>query len=181
MLIIGDITIENEILTSFFSCDLLKCKGACCTFTGELGAPILYEEIKIIENHLDIINEYLTEYSKKIIEAKGIAELKFGSYTTQCIDKKDCVFVIYEKNIALCAIEKAYFDLKIDFRKPISCELFPIRVRNFCGTTLYYEKIDECKSAVKCGKKEKIRLFEFSKDALVRRFGENWYNSLIKA
>lgn len=177
---IDDIVVDEEIINTYFSCDLLKCKGACCTFQGRFGAPVYEEEIPIIENHLDIIFEYLPERSKKIIEAEGFVEKSDGSFTTVCINHRDCVFVYYDDGIALCAIERAYFEGKIDFRKPVTCQLFPVRAGNFGGKYIYYEKIKECNPGIKKGQKERVRLISSLKEGLTRSFGVKWYDNLLK-
>ena len=178
MILIDNILVSEEILTTKFSCNLPECKGACCTFPGEFGAPILNGEIPVIEKYLDTIFEYLPEHSIEVIKEKGFVEGKKDDMSTVCIDGKDCVFVHYEGDIAKCAIEKAYFDGKIMFRKPLSCHLFPVRVSFFGGEFLYYAEFPECKSALEHGKKENKYVFETVKEALIRAYGKNWYNNL---
>ena len=113
------------------------------------------------------------------MESEGFYEGREGKYTTVCINKKDCVFVYYEGKIALCALERAFSDGKTNFRKPISCHLFPIRVGNYGGKYIYYEKIEECEAAVCKGRKEHKYLGCSVKDSLIRAFGEEWTNKLI--
>ncbi len=176
----GSVLVNNEILQAKFTCDLLKCKGACCTMESEYGAPITENEIEIIEENLDIIFEYLSDGNKESIEKNGFSEIKEGELLIKSIDNKDCVFSYYEGDVAKCGIEKAYFDERIDFRKPISCHLFPIRVADFGGPVLRYEKYSECLPAIELGEKTGLTVAEFCKDALVRAYGEEWYNELIK-
>jgi len=177
---LDDILIDEDVLSAYFSCDLIKCKGACCTFPGEYGAPLKDEEIEDMRNSLEAARDYLSERSKKILDKYGFYEGKKGKLTTVCIDKKDCVFVYYENNIALCALEKAFFEGKSRFRKPISCHLFPIRVGNYGGKYLYYEKIEECDPAIDKGCKEKRRLVESLEESLKRSFGDDWTDKFIK-
>lgn len=179
MILINDVLVEEEISSTHFSCDLEKCKGACCTFPGEFGAPVLDSEVIAIERNLDAAKEYLSERSKNYIQKHGFIKGEQGNLNTVCIDDKDCVFVYYERDIAFCAIEKAYREGLSDFQKPVSCHLFPVRVGNFGGKSLYYEKIAECKPAIKNGKKQKIRIHESVKDALVRSFGDKWYQEYL--
>ena len=96
------------------------------------------------------------------------------------MNSKDCIFVYYEKDIAKCAIEKAYFENKINFRKPISCHLFPIRVNNLGGPILKYERYDECNPALDQGNKLDLSILEFCKDALIRAYGIEFYNNLLE-
>jgi hypothetical protein len=180
MLKIEEVLVDEHILKIDFACDLTKCKGACCTFPGELGAPVLDSEIEKIKESFSAALEYLSDKSKKYIEDHGFIEGFPGSYATVCIDAKDCVFVYYDENeIAFCALERAYLDGKNKFQKPISCHLFPIREGEFGGESLYYEKIRECKPALHIGREKQIKIFENVKDALVRRFGEDWYQKLL--
>ena len=95
---------------------------------------------------------------------------------------RECAFVFYEKGIAKCSIEKAYLDGKIDFKKPISCHLFPVRIKEYRGFhALNYEQIKICKPACECGSKLKIPLYSFLKEALIRKYGEKWYKELLEA
>lgn len=180
MILIDNILVSPEILDTYFSCNLSECKGGCCTFPGAFGAPVKDDEAKIIENSLDKISEYLSEKSLNTIKEDGVVEGTKGNYSTVCIDHKDCVFVYYEGDIAKCAIEKAFFDGKINFRKPLSCHLFPVRVSNFGGEFLYYDKFPECESALKNGKKQNMHIYETVKDALIRAYGTDWFAKLTE-
>ncbi len=177
LILYDDLLIESEIFSKKFSCDLKKCKGACCTFYGEYGAPVLDSEVKIIEEIYPIVKKYLSQNSINYIENHGMIEGTPGNYTTVCIENKDCVFVYWENGIALCAIEKAYLNKEIEFRKPLSCHLFPIREAHWNRKKLYFQQIDECKPALKKGIKENIYLYESVKEALIRRFGKTWYEN----
>jgi hypothetical protein len=178
MILIEKILIDEDILECEFLCDLSKCKGACCTFPGDKGAPVKDSEVQILHHCLDAASEYLSKRNLKYIEKHGIVEGEKGDYTTVCINNRDCVFVYFDNGIAYCAIERAYLDGKIDFRKPISCHLFPIRVGSFNRDYLYYSKIDECNPAIERGKKNKVHLTKCVKDALIRAYGTKWYNIL---
>ena len=179
MILIDDILVDDEIKESKFSCDLIKCKGACCTFPGESGAPVTENEIAIIKAILPKVKKYLPERSLKYIEENGFFNKeKDGSYSASCINDKDCVFVFYEEGIAKCGIERAYNEGEHDFRKPLSCQLFPIRTGNYGGDMLYYEKFDECKPGREKGKREGIPLYKTVKDALIRAYGKDWYQKL---
>lgn len=178
MLYIKNILLEEDIVSSFFCCDLPKCKGACCTFPGEFGAPLEEDEIYAVEASIDAARKYLPQRSKSFLEENGWFEGKPGDLTTKCIDKKDCVFVYWEGDIAKCALEKAYFKGETDFRKPLSCHLFPVRVSKGGDRRLYYMKIDECLPAQKKGYKDKIRMYEFLSEALERGYGRDFIEDL---
>lgn len=175
---VEDVLVRPEIAETKFSCDLSKCKGACCTLESDYGAPLLEEEIQKIDEILHIVKDYLPERHQREIETEGFYELKDKELLTRSIDKKACVFVYFDGDIAKCGIEKAFYDGKVDFRKPISCHLFPIRVSKFGGDILRYEIINECKPALAKGKKEGISILEFCKDSLTRKYGRKWYQKL---
>lgn len=175
---INDVLVRDEIVEIPFSCDLKKCKGACCTLESELGAPVNKDEIKEIEKILSVVKTYLTQTNIDEIEEQGFYETKDGELMITSVNNKDCVFSFYDNSIAKCAIERAYFDGKVSFRKPISCHLFPIRVTDFSGDVLRYEKFSECAPALEKGKEDNITIAEFCKDSLIRLYGENWYNKL---
>ncbi len=176
---INDVLVRDDIVEIPFSCDLKKCKGACCTLESELGAPINKNEIEEIEKILPIVKKYLTQTNIDEIEERGFYEAKDDELMITSVDNKDCVFSFYDNSIAKCAIERAYFDGKVTFRKPVSCHLFPIRVTDFSGDVLRYEKFSECAPALEKGKEENVTIAEFCKDSLVRVYGENWYNKLM--
>lgn len=180
MILINDILVDEKISQVHFSCDLTKCKGACCTMPGEYGAPVLNEEVEIIKDSVSTALEYLSDKSKSYIEKHGFIKGSKDSYNTVCIDGKDCVFVYYSGDIALCSLEKAFLEGKSNFRKPISCHLFPIRVTNFGGEYLYYEKIKECNPALEHGKNKNMKIHDAVKDAIIRLHGEEWYNNYVK-
>jgi hypothetical protein len=179
MILIDNILVDERIGTSDFECDLTKCKGACCTFPGEYGAPVLDDEIPKIMEALPHALEYLSPKSIKVIEELGFVSGQPGNMTTMCIEKKDCVFVFYEGDIALCALEKAHLEGKTDFKKPVSCHLFPIRVGDYGGKSLYYEKISECDPAITNGRRTGNKIYTSVKEAIIRELGESWYNNYL--
>lgn len=179
ILAVNNVLVRKEILEIPFHCDLKKCKGACCTLESELGAPILKEEIEEIEKIIPFVKKYLDQTKIDSIEEKGFYEIKQNELMIKSIDNKDCVFSFRENGIAKCAIERAYFNKEISFRKPISCHLFPIRISNFGGDILRYEKFSECEPALEKGKQENVTIAEFCKDSLIRLYGEPWYNQLM--
>lgn len=175
---VEDVLIRTEIAEFNFACDLNKCKGACCTVESEYGAPLLKEEVEQIESILDIVKEYLPKKHRLEIEDNGFYEAKNDELLTASVENKACVFVFFDKGIAKCSIEKAFFDGKTKFRKPISCHLFPIRVSKFGGDVLRFEKFKECSPALENGAKNSIKLVDFCKDSLERLYGKKWYSKL---
>jgi hypothetical protein len=177
---VGDVLVRPEIAETQFHCDLEKCKGACCTLESEFGAPLTEEEVKILADILPIVKKYLPEEHVQEIEEFGFHIIKSGEPMTQTVGRKACVFVYFEREIAKCAIEKAYFNGEIDFRKPISCHLFPIRVSRFGDDVLRYEKFSECHPALENGREKQITIAEFCKESLKRMYGHNWYSLFMK-
>ena len=173
---VGNVLVRQEIAETHFKCDLLKCKGACCTFESRYGAPITWDEISTINRVLTTVIKYVPKSHKDEIEEHGFYEEKSGEPLLRSIDHRACVFVFYENGIAKCSIEKAYFDGKIDFRKPISCHLFPIRISDFGGDVLRFEHLDECQPAFELGEKENTTVAEFCEESLNRKYGKEWYS-----
>lgn len=176
---IDNIFVNKEITESKFCCDLSACKGACCTMESQFGAPVNMDEVHEIEKILPVVLEYLTDEHVKAIKEMGFWEKKQGQELIKSINNRDCVFVYYSGDVAKCAIEKAYFEGKVTFRKPISCHLFPIRISEFGGPILRYEKYHECKPAEVEGEKNGITILEFCKDSLERAFGSSWYEKML--
>jgi hypothetical protein len=175
---IDDVLVDQNIAKTHFTCNLEVCKGACCTMQSEYGAPLKEKEIQIIEKILPIVKTYLTERNINEIETNGFWEEKDDELMTTSINNRDCVFVFYEDDIAKCAIEKAYYDKKVDFIKPISCHLFPIRINNFGGDVLKYEQYTDCESALEKGKETKISILEFCKTAIIRAYNQSFFNKV---
>ncbi len=178
LLVIDNIAVEGSLLTRKFACDLLKCKGACCSLPGGRGAPLLDSELDPIRKALPAVLPNLTEEKRKAIEESGFYEGEAGDFATTCVDDQDCVFVYRESGIAKCAIERAFNEGKVDFRKPISCHLYPIRINRFGGDILRYHQIPECKPAVDNGENKNINVIDFVKTALVRQYGGEWFDRL---
>lgn len=175
MFLVDEILVEEEVTTERFSCDLSRCKGACCTLEGGRGAPLLDDEKELLERYLPVIGKRLDERNLGIIRKNGAADGYPGSFATTCVDDRDCVFVIREGGVAKCAIEKSYLEGEIPWRKPVSCHLFPLRFSPGSTPSLRYEVIGECDSGRRKGDREGVRLVDFVKEALVRRFGAAWY------
>jgi Protein of unknown function (DUF3109) len=173
---VGNILVRREIAEIHFKCDLLKCKGACCTFESRYGAPITWDEINQINQVLSTVIKSLPKAHKSEIEENGFFEVKKDEPLLRSIDNRACVFVYYDDGIAKCAMEKAYFEGKTDFRKPISCHLFPIRISDFGGDVLRFEHLDECQPAIELGKNDNTTVAEFCGESLSRKYGEAWYS-----
>lgn len=179
MFIIGEAVIDDAVGTASFCCDLKKCKGACCTLPGGRGAPLEDDEVLEIQKAYPNAREYLSRQSIETVEAIGMVEGSPGNYTTTCIGDRDCVFVYYDQDVAKCSLERAYEEGRTDWRKPISCHLFPIRVRQFGKDFLRYEQIAECQPGREQGGQKQVPLRSFLKESLVRKFGERWYKEFL--
>lgn len=171
--------IDPAISEKRFACDLNKCKGACCTMPGDIGAPLLDPELEEIEKAFPVVVSYLSESHLSAIDRYGLYVGKPGSYTTPVVDRRACAFVTFEGGIAKCAFEKAYWNNEISWRKPLSCHLFPIRVDRGRIDRLRFEHLHECHPAIERGERENTYLSEFVKPALVRAYGTEWYNKFL--
>jgi len=172
--------IDDRIFELKFSCDISKCKGACCTVEGTLGAPLKREELPEIEKNIEAAKKYLTQENRNVIDKEGFYLEYEEKLWMNNVNENDCVFSYYEGDIAKCSFQKAYNNGEIRFKKPISCEFFPIRVYGENSNDLRYEKSYFCEDALEEGKIRNITIFEFVKDAIVREFGEEFYNVNIK-
>jgi hypothetical protein len=181
MIQIDDKLIADDILQKKFVCDLAKCKGACC-IEGDSGAPLEEEETALLEAIYPKVEPYLRPEGKHAIKHQGTFVVDFdGEYVTPLINGKECAYVVFDKNsnTAQCAIELAYNDKKIKFKKPISCHLYPIRVtKTKTGYILNYHEWKICKAACKLGDNLKIYVYEFLKEPLIRKFGKRFYNKI---
>lgn len=175
MLEIQQKKVDDIIPKVRFACDITTCKGACCTLSGGMGAPLLNEEIVELERSFPVIKSTLPQEHLDTIVKYGIYEGEPYSYTTRCCNNRACVFVTYEEGIARCSIEKAFIEGKLKWRKPLSCHLFPIRVDRGIIERLRYERIFECNSALYRGEREQVYLADFLKEPLIRAFGISWY------
>ncbi len=179
MIQIDDKIISFDVIEEFFKCDLPKCKGICC-YEGKSGAPLEKNEIEKIKKIYPKIKKYLPLKNIAIIEKKGFHEIDDeGDTVTTLVDGKECVFAYQENGIFKCAFETAYLNNETDFKKPISCHLFPIRIKkydNFIAVNLIKAKI--CSPAFFRGKKEKIKAYEFLKEPLIRAFGKDFFYKL---
>jgi hypothetical protein len=174
MFIIGEAIVEGRIARARFACDVLQCRGACCTLPGGRGAPLDDDEVLEIQRVLPIVRKYIPEEHRRHIEQHGTHEGEPGNYVTACIDDRACVFVYYEHRIARCSLEKAFLNGETTWRKPISCHLFPIRIGR--NGRVRYEQIAACEAGRSLGAATNTPLYDSLKDALVRKFGQEWYD-----
>lgn len=180
MIEIDNKLVSEELLENKFVCDLNVCKGACC-IEGDAGAPVTTEEIKLIEDNLNAIKPYMREEGIKAIEDNGIAYEDFdGQMVTTLVNKKECAFVYFDKQgITKCGIEKAHREKKSNFLKPISCHLYPIRVKELkYYDALNYDKWDICAPACSCGSELNVPVYRFLKNPLIRKYGDDFYTKL---
>jgi hypothetical protein len=181
MIAIEGVLLSDEIIEEHFVCDLDKCKGGCCV-DGDCGAPLNKEETKIIADIYPKIKQYLSDEYIAEIERQGthVIDDEHGT-VTPTINGGICVYAYTDEiGIVKCAIEKAYNDGVVDFKKPISCNLFPIRVTEMPGyEALNYEpRPTLCKPACKQGNKLKVPVYQFLKGPLIRKYGEEFYDTL---
>jgi hypothetical protein len=178
---LGKTIVSEEIFEKEFVCNLSACKGACC-IDGDAGAPLTEEETKILAEIYPKIKPFLRKEGIKAIEEQGThITSEFGELETPLINNADCAYVIFDGKIALCGIEQAYNQGIIDWKKPVSCHLYPIRVKDFTEfAAVNYDKWDICDDACSLGKELGVPVYKFVKEALIRRFGENWYMELEK-
>ncbi|PLX01173.1 MAG: DUF3109 domain-containing protein [Marinilabiliales bacterium] len=179
MLQIEDTLISLDLLEVHFICDLSCCKGSCC-IEGDSGAPLTNDEIEYLEKNHKKISSYLSAEGKKKIEQDGVFYTDSDhDNVTSLINNKECAYVTFENGITQCAIEKAFENGNSDLQKPISCHLYPVRVKEYKDfTAVNYNKWDICKSALIKGEKHSIPLYQFLKEPLIRRFGQDWFDQL---
>jgi hypothetical protein len=172
--------ISEDLFEKRFVCDLNACKGQCCV-AGESGAPLEKEEAVLLDELWDKFKQYIPEAGHRSVEQYGTSTIdEDGDLVTPLVEgRKECAYTIFENGIALCGIEKAWKAGAIPFRKPISCHLYPIRVAKLkFHDGLNYHQWPICKPACSCGAKLDVPVFRFLRDALVRQYGQEWYDEL---
>ncbi len=180
MLVVGECIVSDDVKNVRFGCDLCKCKGCCCV-EGDAGAPLLEKEIEVLKPLIDRIKPFMEPNAVEIVEKEGFWERDCdGDLTTKIIEGRECVFVKYENDIAFCSIEKAFREGVIDFPKPVSCHLYPIRVKDYGEfQALNYHKWDICSDALNSPSAQPI--YKAMKEPLIRRFSKEWYEELLRA
>lgn len=181
MLVIDNTLITDEVLEKHFVCDLNACKGACCV-KGDYGAPLEDDELEMVDKVYEKVKPYMTPAGIEAVEKQGkylLYEKK--EWVTPLIKGKECAYTFFDEGgIAKCAIEKAYYEGKVKWKKPISCHLYPIRITKQKNglEALNYDKWSICKAACKLGDSLKVPVFKFLKDSLTRKYGKEWYKQL---
>ena len=181
MIAIDNILLSDEIVEEEFVCDLSRCKGGCCV-DGDCGAPLTQEETTILAEIYPAVTPYLNPDYIPHIQEQGThtVDPEYG-YVTPTVNGGICAYGYYdEEGIVKCAIEKAWKEGKIDFRKPISCHLYPIRITTIPGyeNVNYEPRKTLCKPACKLGRKLKVPVYQFLKEPLIRKYGEEFYDTL---
>ncbi|HNF47797.1 MAG TPA: DUF3109 family protein [Chitinophagales bacterium] len=183
MILIDDILISDDVVEKEFVCNLKKCKGICCV-EGDSGAPVEKAETKILKKIFPKIKKYLTAEGIAAIEKQGTyvdePDDEYTSFATPLIDGGACAYINYaDDGTIVCGIENAWRDGVVDFQKPISCHLYPVRIKPMeTVTAVNYDVWDICSEACLLGKKLKVPVYVFLKDALIRKFGEDFYAAL---
>ena len=180
MIEIGDTIISLDLIERYFCCDISRCKGECC-IEGEAGAPLEKEEYKLLRKILPTLWNDLSPAAQAVINKQGIGYIdRENDIVTSIVNGKDCVFTYYETDGACkCAIEKAYNEDRTDFKKPVSCHLYPIRVKQYKNyKAVNYHRWRVCRAAEIAGEQKCIPLYKFLREPLIRKFGEEWYYAL---
>ncbi|MDE5709007.1 MAG: DUF3109 family protein [Alistipes sp.] len=183
MIEIDDKIVSVDLLRECFACDIAQCKGICCV-EGNAGAPLEEDEVEILEREYPNYKACMTEAGIAVVERQGFMVVdEDGDYTTTLVDDAECAYAYEENGATLCAIEKAWAAGRTEFRKPISCHLYPIRLVRFSNGTvgLNYHRWSVCASARECGRKLGLPVYKGLRDAIVRRFGEEFYKALEAA
>ncbi len=183
MIKIDSVLVSDDLLQKHFLCDLAACKGACCV-EGESGAPLEEEELEAIERNLPAIEAFMRPEGIEALREQGLAVVDVdGELVSPLVNGAECAFVHYdERGVAKCAMESAYRAGKSDFYKPISCHLYPIRISDIGEhLALNYHHWPICDPARTCGLKAELRVFRFLREALIRKFGEEFYQKLEAA
>lgn len=180
MLEIQNTLVTLDLIERFFCCDLSRCLGQCC-IDGDAGAPVTPEEVDLLREVLPEVWNDLAPEARRVIEEQGVSYVdEEGDLVTSIVNGRDCVFTCYaEGGMCLCAIEKAYREGRVKWRKPMSCALYPVRLKEYDGFTavnLHRWKI--CKCAEVLGRREGLRAYQFLRGPLIDRFGQEWYDEL---
>ncbi len=178
---LGKTIVSEDIIEKEFVCNLSVCKGKCC-IDGEAGAPLEEEELKLLLDIYPKIKPFLRPEGIAAIENQGLFITNEGEYETTLINEKECAYAIFDKNnTAKCGIEEAYNQGEINWKKPISCHLYPVRIMDYSEfSAVNYHKWPICDDACTLGKELQVPVYKFVKEALIRKFGEDWYSELEK-
>lgn len=180
MIEIGRTIVSFDIFRKHFLCDLKNCRGACC-IEGDSGAPLTPEEAYEIERDYPVFKKFLPESHLEEVRKQGFSVTDSdGDLVTPLVGNRQCAYSFYDENhILKCAIEKAWAEGSITFRKPVSCHLFPIRITSYKRfDAVNYQELDICKAGRVCGAREKLPLYRFLREPLIRKYGAEWYSEL---
>lgn len=182
MFLVGTVLIADEVATAAFACDLAVCKGACCV-VGDAGAPVVSAELPVLNRAFHQLKNELPEASVSAVETDGLFEADGPDYELRCNPAGACVFVVEKNGVALCAIQKAFYEGRFDWEKPLSCHLFPIRISRTGGMDLMnFQYIPSlCSGGAACGRRNRTGLAEFLEKPLTRAYGAAWYASFLTA
>lgn len=174
--------ISLEVLEKKFCCNMQECAGTCCV-QGDYGAPLEEGEAEQIEEFFPVFKKYMPRRSVSVVKRSGFSVPDIENVqTTPLVKGGECVFTYFEGRTARCAIEKAYLNNMIPFRKPISCHLYPIRIKKYKEfEAVNFHNWHVCYSAHRFGEEKNIRLIDFLKEALIRKYGQGWYDMLVYA
>ncbi|MDR1981540.1 MAG: DUF3109 family protein [Tannerellaceae bacterium] len=181
MIQVGDTLVSLDVIERHFICHLSQCKGACC-IEGDAGAPLEKDELAELQQVLPVVWDDLSPQAQAVIHKQGAAYIdEDGEIVTSIVDGKDCVFTCYDTGgICKCAIEKAYREGRTGFYKPVSCHLYPVRVKQHdTFRSVNYHRWRICRAAETLGEREKIPLYRFLREPLIRKFGQAWYDELV--
>ncbi|MFT4697620.1 MAG: hypothetical protein ACI9SJ_000749 [Flavobacteriaceae bacterium] len=179
---LGKTIVSEDILEKEFVCNLGACKGECC-IAGEAGAPVTKDEVEILKDIYPKVKPFLRKEGIAVIEKEGTHVITdLNELETPLVNGKECAYVSFSENgTAGCGIEDAYNAGEVEFRKPISCHLYPVRVQDFSEfSAVNYHKWPICNDACTLGAELKVPVYKFLKESLIRKFGENWYLELEK-
>ncbi len=181
MIRLDNTLLSDDLRDVHFCCDLQQCKGACCV-EGDGGAPLEEEEISLLEDYIDEIKLFMVPKGKLEIENTGVFDYDAeGKFVTPLVNGNECSYVYFEGGIARCAIEKAFQEKAIPFPKPLSCHLYPVRIKQLKNhEAVNYHKWAICNKALENGMTLNLPLYKFLEDALIRKYGRSWYNKLVK-
>jgi len=183
MLQIQDTLVTLDIAEQYFCCDLSACKGECC-IEGDAGAPVTDEERSAIERVLPQVSDEMIPQGRQAVERDGVAYVdEEGDLVTTIVDGRNCAFTCYGPDgVCLCALEKVHRRGLIPQVKPISCSLYPLRLTEYpTFTAVNYHRWKICRPAERNGRAKGIRLYQFLREPLIRRFGQAWYDELVQA
>lgn len=177
---IQDTLVSLDLAEEFFCCDLEACKGECC-IEGDAGAPVTDTECREIRKALPFIEKDMAPRALELVKKQGVSYIdEEGDLVTTILDGRNCAFTCYGPGgICLCALEGAYRRGETQWRKPSSCALYPVRLTEYEKfTAVNYHRWNVCKAARAKGRREGIRLYQFLREPLIERFGQEWYDEL---